>query len=146
MGITKICSKCQIEKELVLFPISKIHKGGKHTTCKSCRYEEYKISSKKIERVKKKKEYEKNYRKAHYLKKQYNITLEEYKNLLVKQNNCCKICSNHESNFKNQLAVDHCHKTKEIRGLLCYNCNRAIGLLKDDVQILQNAIKYLKGS
>lgn len=46
---------------------------------------------------------------------------------------------------KLKLVVDHCHKTGRIRGLLCHNCNRALGLLQDDVGVLRKAIGYLKG-
>jgi len=42
------------------------------------------------------------------------------------------------------LVVDHCHSTGKVRGLLCSNCNRGIGMLQERVDILQNAIDYLK--
>ncbi len=42
------------------------------------------------------------------------------------------------------MAVDHDHKTGKTRGLLCSNCNRGLGLLKDSIQIVKNALKYLK--
>jgi len=45
-----------------------------------------------------------------------------------------------------KLVVDHDHKTNEVRGLLCHNCNRALGLLQDDVGNLQKAIEYLTKS
>lgn len=96
------------------------------------------------------------YRKTHTdkikdykLKTNYGISLEQYNLLFEKQNGKCAICGNSESavhNFTKQiqkLAVDHCHKTKKIRGLLCQDCNRGIGKFHDDVIILSNAIKYL---
>lgn len=43
-----------------------------------------------------------------------------------------------------KLVVDHCHDTGKIRGLLCHNCNRALGLLKDSVHTLESAIDYLE--
>jgi len=87
-----------------------------------------------------------NTRKNYHLKKHFNITLDEYNNLLELQDHSCKICLNHESTFTKKLAVDHCHSTGKIRGLLCDNCNRSIGMLKDSIEILQNAINYLKKS
>jgi hypothetical protein len=78
-------------------------------------------------------------------KLKYGITLEQYNNLLKEQNECCKICNKHEKQVsRNRLYVDHNHNTKEIRGLLCHNCNVAIGLLKEDCDIMIKMIEYLK--
>jgi hypothetical protein len=73
----------------------------------------------------------------------YRITHQQYENLLAEQNNQCKICSKAGLDGT-PLAVDHCHTTGRIRGLLCSNCNTAIGLLYDNKELLQNAINYLK--
>jgi len=81
--------------------------------------------------------------------KYYGIGIEEYEEMQEIQDNKCAICDNHETalNPKTEeprdLAVDHCHSTGNVRGLLCSQCNTAIGLLKDDVSILQKAIVYL---
>jgi hypothetical protein len=72
-------------------------------------------------------------------KERYGISLVEYQAMLDKQKNRCAICD-----IEEKLVVDHNHKTNEVRGLLCHGCNCAIGLLKDDSTILQNAITYLK--
>ena len=76
--------------------------------------------------------------RANKLKVRYGLTPEEYEKLSTKQLKKCAICG-----AGKKLDVDHCHKTKRIRGLLCGNCNRGLGLFKDDPNILQNAIKYL---
>jgi hypothetical protein len=47
---------------------------------------------------------------------------------------------------KLKLVVDHCHSSGEVRGLLCHNCNRALGLLKDSVDSLMRAARYLEGA
>lgn len=94
------------------------------------------------------KAYKQSARKSR-LKRQYNLSLEDYHKLLKKQRNRCAICRKHETkkdrygNIKN-LQVDHNHKTKKIRGLLCFSCNALLGLSYSDVKILQNAINYLK--
>ena len=46
--------------------------------------------------------------------------------------------------IKKKLSIDHCHNTKKIRGLLCHYCNMALGLFKDNTDIMQKAIEYLK--
>jgi nitrate/TMAO reductase-like tetraheme cytochrome c subunit len=79
----------------------------------------------------------------HSLKKLYGITQSEYELLFESQNGECAICHVHQNDLKVRLAVDHCHETNRIRGLLCRSCNTAIGHLRDDVNILQSAIKYL---
>ena len=66
------------------------------------------------------------------------MTREEYlKKLMQIQRNPMKDCSS------GTLVVDHKHSTGEVRGLLCHNCNRALGLLKDDPKVLQKAMNYL---
>jgi hypothetical protein len=83
------------------------------------------------------------------LKKSFNMTLEDYNQMLLKQNNKCAICNNFEKSKTKygvirKLAVDHCHQTGKIRDLLCSQCNRALGGFRDSTEILQNAIDYLK--
>ncbi len=73
----------------------------------------------------------------------YGITLEQYNTLLLKQNHCCAICCRHESEYSKRLSVDHCHKTGNIRGLLCTLCNTGLGVFKDDITNLASAISYL---
>lgn len=78
------------------------------------------------------------------IKEDYGLSLNEYNELFKKQNGNCAICGKNQSVFKYKLAVDHCHKTNKIRGLLCGKCNTALGSLEDDIIILQKAINYLK--
>ena len=75
--------------------------------------------------------------------KKLGITLEEYKALLRVQGNSCAVCSKSEKEEGRALAIDHCHETKKIRGLLCTNCNTGLGNFKDDVDKLRSAIEYL---
>lgn len=74
-------------------------------------------------------------------RKRFGITLEEYDVLLNIQNGVCAICGNKCN--RGRLAVDHCHKTGRIRGLLCRKCNAILGLMNDDLNWLNNAHKYL---
>lgn len=76
-----------------------------------------------------------------YLKRNYGITLEEYALLLAHHNGCCWICR--RPSKTRRLAVDHNHKTKQVRGLLCWKCNRGIAMFKEDPNILSNAVAYI---
>ena len=71
-------------------------------------------------------------------------SLDEYNKLLEAQNHGCGICQIPAKDLKFGLCVDHCHSTGKVRGLLCDNCNQALGLLKDNSESLQRAIKYLE--
>lgn len=88
------------------------------------------------------------YYKNIFLKKNYGVTYEWYQNKLIEQNNVCAICAQPETAIIKgkvlALAVDHCHDTGKVRGLLCRACNNAIGALKHDEVILQRAIQYLR--
>ena len=63
--------------------------------------------------------------------------------MLEKQNYKCKICGNGEEEAGHELRVDHCHNTGKIRGLLCSQCNTALGLLKDNPDNIQKALEYI---
>lgn len=84
--------------------------------------------------------------RSYKLHQRYGLTLYEYNQLLNKQKGRCKICKSLHTGRKtsSHFHVDHCHTTGKIRGLLCHKCNSALGKFNDDVQILKNAIKYLK--
>jgi hypothetical protein len=84
------------------------------------------------------------------LRFKFNITLEQYNQLLHSQNYVCAICYQPEKALARgkrtikSLAVDHCHKTGKIRGLLCDICNKGIGHFEDSINKLESAILYLK--
>jgi hypothetical protein len=73
----------------------------------------------------------------------YGITLIDYEMMLAAQDHCCSICRVHESNFDRALAVDHCHATNRIRGLLCNRCNRGIALFESNPPLALRAYDYL---
>lgn len=78
-----------------------------------------------------------------FLYRRYKITEEEFNNLLEKQNYVCAICKEKCVTFKN-LCIDHDHKTGKVRGLLCLRCNKGLGDFRDNIDLLKNAIIYLK--
>jgi hypothetical protein len=75
--------------------------------------------------------------------KRYGLTVVEYNRLLEEQQYVCAICKM-PNNTNKSLSVDHNHKNGQIRGLLCNHCNRALGLLRDNVDVLQSAVIYLQ--
>lgn len=77
------------------------------------------------------------------LLRNYGIDSIEYNEMYIIQNGCCAICGVHQSKLKRSLHVDHNHKTKEIRGLLCWGCNVTLGCIKENVDILKSMIIYL---
>jgi hypothetical protein len=77
--------------------------------------------------------------------RRYGITQEQFDEMLVDQNNQCKICSIEFKGTK-YTHIDHCHDTNRVRGLLCNDCNLALGQFSDNTDILDNAIKYLKNA
>lgn len=72
----------------------------------------------------------------------YNLPLEDFNKMLKAQNFVCKTCKepekvkHHLTGITKALAVDHCHKTGKIRGLLCQRCNRVLGKVQDSIQLL----------
>lgn len=77
-----------------------------------------------------------------HLRNTYGISLKQHSRLSSEQNDVCFICHKTDC-YSDYLAVDHCHTTNVVRGLLCRDCNRAIGQLRDNVDYLRRAIEYL---
>lgn len=81
--------------------------------------------------------------RSYALHRGYGISGHEYREMLARQEGVCAICGGVNSDGR-QLFVDHDHGTSEVRGLLCNLCNRGIGNLRDSVDLLEAAIRYLK--
>ena len=130
----KFCShKANTEGELEEFVKHKNYKHNRRNLCKKCDVKRvmYSVEGNRD-----------NIRNNHYLR-YYGITLEDYNSMFQEQGGCCAICKTHQLKKKRRLAVDHCHDSGEVRGLLCQDCNTGIGLLQDSKDILYEAIKYL---
>lgn len=84
------------------------------------------------------------------LRKNFGIGIDEYERIYGEQEGRCAICGeeeraiNSKTGERQNLAVDHCHKSKAIRGLLCADCNTAIGLFKESPDRMIKAIRYLR--
>jgi hypothetical protein len=89
---------------------------------------------------------------AAFLRYRYNISLADFMELRRQQQDKCKICSvkleitDGSSLRTKNVAVDHCHATKAVRGLLCARCNQGLGQFKDDIDLLYAAINYLNSA
>ena len=80
---------------------------------------------------------------ANYYKWMYGISRETVEKMFVEQNGKCAICKQTFAK-KHEICVDHNHDTKQIRQLLCKKCNWGIGLFKEDISILREALTYLE--
>ncbi len=84
------------------------------------------------------------------MRRKYGITISEYEIMFAAQDGKCAICKLAEKAFdprtgaQKRLAVDHCHNSEKIRGLLCWDCNIALGKIKDSPEILREMIAYLE--
>lgn len=144
--MTKMCKQCKEVKPLTDFYKDKSFKSGYRANCKPC-----KDKSTYQWRADNKGKYNENMRKLRAenkdmfknidLKRTHGITLDQYNAMKLAQNGLCKICKNPPKG-KRPLAVDHDHITGDIRGLLCYGCNRALHVL-DTKSLLKDAQAYL---
>ena len=154
--IDKTCNKCGNSYPYTseYWPVKKKNKTGLDSPCRNCCRGYMKLRRANPELKERDKDSWRRWYKNHpkhtteitrILK--FNITPENYKKILLEQNNVCAICKKPETavinNSVKSLAVDHCHTTNKIRGLLCSRCNTALGLLKDDVSIVTNMVNYL---
>lgn len=163
---SKICSRCKKNKTLDKFHKNsrRNHKDGRNTVCAECCREKEKQSVKKskyvakfrkcttCKKVKPAKDFHKNKgkrgglcegckdcRNRQIVEKRHGLENGGLKEMKEKCDYKCEICMK-----KLPLAVDHCHESGKIRGMLCINCNNGLGRFKDNVKYLKNAIKYLK--
>jgi len=89
--------------------------------------------------------------RRHSLWRKYRLRLDDYEDMVDAQSGLCLVCGKPESQIDSRtghpyaLAVDHCHDTGVIRGLLCAQCNRGIGNFKNDPASLRSAAAYLEG-
>lgn len=86
---------------------------------------------------------EREKRREYHLKRVYGIDNKQYQELLDRQEGKCFVCNRHENEFKTRLAVDHDHKTREIRGLLCNYCNHRVVGRNRDPSVMYRVYEYL---
>lgn len=152
--VRKECVKCHKLKPITQFHLNGYRRrdgtSAKRNDCKKCNKEAHDIyvetNRKKLNKYVKIR-YRKNGMESareYGLQKRYGISIFDYEALLKEQNNRCALCQKHSSEFSRRFDTDHCHDSQKIRGLLCVACNRGLGLLKDDPEVLKRAIAYLE--
>lgn len=141
----KICSRCKVEKPVEQFYKDRRIKDGLDSQCKSC------TDKTSVEYCRNNKDKRRGYYKEYNvrnrrhikeckLKRKYGITLEEYEDMVKAQDSKCCLCRK----FEEGLHIDHCRESGKVRGLLCGSCNRGIGLLKHNPNILRRAADYVE--
>ena len=83
-------------------------------------------------------------RRRIYQLRRYSLTPEAWHEMFIKQGERCASCKIKKTAEGKNFHVDHCHKTKKIRGILCHHCNLLLGNAKDNIATLEAAIQYLK--
>lgn len=143
----KRCTVCKVEKSLEDFYANRRSADGKNYRCKVCD-----TASRKTSRRSGGKDCGtfQGQRERRY-KRLFGITIADYDRMLEEQAGRCSVCRTTSPNGVGEsgkhlyyFAVDHCHSTGKVRGLLCNRCNRALGMFQDDSALLQRAIDYLK--
>ncbi len=142
---TKKCSNCKRILSADAFYKSQGTKSGLTGECQECRKTYHRSAHahqlKKQWRAKEDKEKVRKQSHKYNIKRKFQLTPEQFETMLSSQNGVCAIC--HLPAGKKTLAVDHCHKTGAIRGLLCGICNVALGRWRDDPECAERAKEYL---
>ena len=132
----KTCSRCEVDQPLSNYHIDR-RSSKPRSYCKSCQNEmNREWRRKNAEKVK---EANKRYALTYKLKNKYGLTEEEYEKALSASKGKCQICCK-----KRKLFIDHCHTTGKFRGLLCSQCNSALGMMEDSPDRLKAAQEYLQ--
>lgn len=141
--MTKLCTGCQQTKPLAEF----FSRGGKlahlyKSQCKLC------MQAKRQGWAEQNREHLNDWRRNNWVTanrrlRRRGATQQMYDEMYEAQKGCCALCNEPEEKFA-WLCIDHDHETGKIRGLLCPNCNRGLGLMKDSANLLRKAALYVE--
>lgn len=140
----KRCPGCESEKDSSLYYVDRASSDGLSCRCKSCIDAHQALKPKTPER-------NRIDARRWTLRTKFGLTEEAYASMLAGQLGLCAICGQPETNNGRSgavkpLAIDHDHKSGKVRGLLCDNCNQALGRMEDDPERLEAAARYLRGA
>jgi hypothetical protein len=142
------CTKCGEDKDESNFRVRTNLKRGYHSWCRECENIEnrkrYLPKPSRTKNVRSEDEVKVDSKKR-MLKHRYSIDYDTYSQMYADQDGKCKICGDYkELGGHGGLLIDHCHITKEVRGLLCNKCNSGLGMFNDNEELLLRAINYIK--
>lgn len=135
----KACSRCKRVLQIAAFNRKASRATGYASACRDCTMARNKELRPNWARL----ELDAAGKQRKKLRDKYGLTLEQYGQMLSSQNGVCAICLGVERTGK-RLAVDHCHRTGTVRGLLCFACNTALGKFSDSADLLRRAASYLE--
>jgi hypothetical protein len=147
----KKCRTCGLVKPLKSFALHKRATGRLQSRCRTCQKiysDEWYSKNKSRQKASVQKWRNENRESLRSgVLSQYGMSVADYEKMFLAQGGKCAVCGEKEIKVVRggvrNLVVDHCHSAGHVRGLLCGNCNLALGLFKDDVSLLLNAIQYL---
>lgn len=156
-GVTKTCNSCLQNKPVADFSKQSVRPDGLNITCKLClsarqaiRYKDPVKRQRSLEAGARWRERNPDADANKNLIRKYGITLAQYDEMFEAQGGLCALCKKSETtkrrkkgDGRERLAVDHCHDTGRVRGLLCFKCNTAIGSLGDTEADAQRVVDYL---
>lgn len=141
----KVCYTCKIEKDSSQFWSDKSKKSGLNSNCIPCSNKKS-LAVRERNREKTREQSRLRYKsnplsdREKHLRRKYGIDHSQYESMFVQQGGVCAICGKSQ---KRRFDVDHCHKSGDVRGLLCTSCNRMLGHAGDNPEILIKGSVYL---
>jgi hypothetical protein len=143
----KRCPNCKVEKSLTDFRKNKRRVDGLAWECAECqrtRWRDYRKDNTERQATYQREYMQKNAERIYlsHVQRTYGVSPEDYLKVYEQQGGVCAICSD-PPRPNTHLHLDHDHATNQFRGLLCSKCNQAIGLLNEDLNLLDKAAQYL---
>lgn len=150
---TKVCSACKERLPIENFGICTTYRDGRRGQCNKCRCLNDTVrwdNLSKEERLRRARKYEANKsvpRRWRRIKRLYGLSKQDYDDLLHRQGGGCALCSSSDTKtIVGVFYVDRCHETGRIRGLLCLDCNMALGKLGDTPDRIARVLEYVSGA
>src|SRR3954447_2103828 len=124
----KYCPRCATTQPVAMFGRNRAASDGLTAYCRPCHNT---VTKQSVERLY-------GNTRDYHLRRRYGITSADVHAMVEAQGGTCAVCDGKPEH------VDHDHATGRVRGILCFNCNQALGNARDDVQVLKGLIDYLR--